>query len=223
MLDEARFCRKCGQPSTRFKEESVTEGTTRILEAPEHNKVFSQESNEQHGSLAQPTTRMPPQANETSRNLMAEPKRQNWVLIGSLLFAGFALIATILFFALRGSSTPNPSVVIKRQIPQPVQPPHPPSVPQGIDQGSSAISPDLFYPGAEVTMKVTDPNEGDVLQLRTSDSIDKVVNWYTEKLKPTRVVKGGGGNVVLNSDQMTAVIHDDGSGGVTILLHQGND
>src|SRR5436305_8169083 len=118
MLDEARFCRKCGQPSTRFKEESVTEGTTRILETPEHNKVFGQEFYEQHGSLAQPTTRIPPQVNQTSRNLTVEPKRQNWVLISAILFAGLALIVAALIFTLKDRSTPTviPPIVIKPQI-----------------------------------------------------------------------------------------------------------
>src|SRR5436305_14667324 len=85
MLDGARFCRKCGQPSTRFKEESVTEGTTRILETPEHNKVFGQEFYEQHGSLAQPPTRIPPQVNPTARSLSTEPQRENCFLITVLL------------------------------------------------------------------------------------------------------------------------------------------
>src|SRR4051812_14245876 len=180
MLDGARFCRKCGRPSTRFAEESVTEGTTRILEKQEEKKVFGQEFYEQHGSLAQPTTRIPPQVNETSRNLTtAEPKRQNWILIGSLLFVGLALIAAALIFTLRGS-TPTPTIVIKKGMP-PAPPPAPPALPPSTGQVST-ISPDLKYPGAETTMDIKDGKEGDTLQLRTSDSVDKVVNWYTEKL-----------------------------------------
>ena len=69
MLGEARFCRRCGQASAQFKSESVTEGTTRILETPESNKIFGQEFYEQHGSLAQQTSRISPQANQTVRSL----------------------------------------------------------------------------------------------------------------------------------------------------------
>jgi hypothetical protein len=224
MLDDARFCRKCGKPSTRFAAESVTEGTTRILETPEASKVFGQEFYEQHGSLAQPTTRIPPQANQTARNLaVAEPKRQNWALIGSLLFVGLALIATILFFALRGSSTPPPSVIIRREGPPIPQPPHPPALPPVTGQaGTSVISAEYLYPGAEKLME-TISNDGSVVQLRTSDSFDKVVNWYEEKLKPSNIVKQKAGDesqMILNAPPMNAVISEDNSGDVKIILHQ---
>jgi hypothetical protein len=224
MLDDARFCRKCGKPSTRLASESVTEGTTRILETPEASKVFGQEFYEQHGSLAQPTTPIPPQANQTERNLaVAEPKRQNWALIASLIFVGCALLATILFFALRGSSTAAPSVVIKREIPPVPQPPHPPTLPPMTAQPTSAISAEYLYPGAEKLMETISSNEGNVVQLKTSDSFDKVVNWYEEKLRPTNIVKQKAGDesqVILNAPPMNAVITEDNSGDVKIILHQ---
>jgi len=225
MLDDARFCRKCGKPSTRFAAESVTEGTTRILETPEASKVFGQEFYEQHGSLAQPTTRIPPQANQTARNLaVAEPKRQNWALIGALLFVGCALLATILFFALRGNPTPVAStpIVIRPQIP-PIPPPHPPALPPVTSQpGTSFISSEYLYPGAEKLMETTS-SEGSVVQLKTSDSFDKVVNWYEGKLKPSNIVKQKAGDklqMILNAPPMNAVISEDKAGDVKIILNQ---
>jgi hypothetical protein len=226
MLDDARFCRKCGKPSARLSSESVTEGTTRILETPEASKVFGQEFYEQHGSLAQPTTRIPPQANQTARNLAAaaEPKRQNWALIGSLIFVGCALLATILFFALRGSPTPTAStpIVIRPPVPPVLKPPHPPTLPPMTAQPASVISAEYIYPGADKLMEATGADSGNVLRLRTRDPMDKVVNWYKEKLNPSNFVKTEEGNVVLHSDEMDAVINNDGGGGVIILLHQGD-
>ncbi|HJU56473.1 MAG TPA: zinc ribbon domain-containing protein, partial [Pyrinomonadaceae bacterium] len=60
---EARFCRSCGQPSARFNRESVTEGTTRLLETPERPQPQppAQEVYERPGELAQATNRLPPQ------------------------------------------------------------------------------------------------------------------------------------------------------------------
>jgi ribosomal protein L40E len=226
ITDDARFCRKCGQPSTRFAAESVTEGTTRILETPEAGKVFGQEFYEQHGSLAQPTTRIPPQANQTARNLaVAEPKRQNWALIASLIFVGCALLATILFFALRGSPTTAPSVV-KREIPAVPPPPRVPPLPPSIGQGSSAISSEFAYPGAQTEIEIKNGGGGGVLKLRTRDPFDKVVNWYIEKLNPANIIKkpeGNGTKVILNGDGMNTVITDDGPAGVSIVLNQGGD
>lgn len=71
-------------------------------------------------------------------------------------------------------------------------------------------------------MQVTDPNGGNVLQLRTSDSLDKVINWYTEKLRPTEIVRQKNAPVILRTDQTTAVIKEEGSE-TSVLLHQGND
>lgn len=228
MTGDARFCRKCGQASTRFAAESVTEGTTRILQTPEANNIFGQEFYEQHGSLAQPTTPIPPQATQTARNLPAEPKRQNWLMFGALVFVGLALVAVALVFTLRGNSTSTTptSVVIKRGgIPSVPEPPQPPTVPQAPIDGSNAFSPDLIYPGAKVTMQVIGSPKGNVLQLKTSDSFEKVVEWYTGKLSPKNIVRPPGADnavAVLNADALKAIITADGSNGTNILLTQGD-
>ncbi|MGA9996120.1 MAG: hypothetical protein WBP93_11945, partial [Pyrinomonadaceae bacterium] len=83
---------------------------------------------------------------------------------------------------------------------------------------------ELIYPGAQITMEVTDASEGDVLQLQTSDSLDKVASWYAEKLKPTKTVRVPFPVkvVVLEADEMKAVITAKGDG-TSILLKQGDD
>lgn len=225
MSPDARFCRRCGQASTRLKTESVTEGTTRLLETPEANKPFEQEFYEQ-GHLAQQTNPNLAQDNQTVRNLTKETKNHNPLLLGTIMVASLAVIALVLFFAFRSPSAPTPpqTVVIKRGMPpvNPPAPPAPPSLPPRIVQGGNNISHDFYYPGAETVMEVSNPSEGNTAQLRTSDSLERVVNWYTEKLKPTQVVKTNGPNVVLKSSQMTAVINAQGPQ-TMILLHEGED
>ena len=71
-------------------------------------------------------------------------------------------------------------------------------------------------------MEVTDVSEGAVLQLQTSDSFDKVVNWYTEKLKPTKVVRIPDSNVILEAGEMKAIINAE-DGKTIIMLTQGDD
>lgn len=202
----------------------MTEETTRLLETPEPPRApFEQNVYEHPGSLAQPTSRISPQAVPTNRNLDTTRKPTNWVLVGSLLFASLALIATVLFLTLRNrtATTVAPPVVVKPQVP-PVNPPPIPPIPQppGTTQGG-AISKAYVYPGAETTMEITDATEGNVLQLHTSDSLDKVVAWYTEKLKPTQTIKQPS-NVILGGGGLTAIINGDDDG-TNIMLTHGED
>lgn len=71
-------------------------------------------------------------------------------------------------------------------------------------------------------MEVTDVSEGAVLQLQTSDSFDKVVRWYTEKLKPTKVVRIPNSNVILEAGELKVIINADGDKTI-IMLAQGDD
>jgi ribosomal protein L40E len=224
----ARFCRSCGQRSNQLNPNSVAEGTTRLLETPEPNAPFGQNVYEHHGGLAQPTSRIPLEANSTSRSLETNPQPHNWVLIGSILVATLALILTALYITLRNSPTTtppaSPPAVTIPELP-PVQPPQPPTPPQGIPSGSNTtISREFVYPGAETTMEVTDVSEGAVLQLQTSDSFDKVVKWYTEKLKPTKVMRVSipTPSVILEAGEMKAIINTEG-GRTIIMLTQGDD
>ena len=73
-------------------------------------------------------------------------------------------------------------------------------------------------------MEITDVSEGNVLQLQTSDSLEKVVNWYTGKLHPKNVMKAPGPppSVILVADEMQAVINSTGNK-TSILLHFGSE
>jgi zinc-ribbon domain len=221
---EARFCRSCGQRAKHLDRPSVTEGTTRILETPEKNAPFNQNVYERPGGLAQATSAIPPQANQT-RSLVEQPKGTNrpWVLISSILF--IALILTGLFIALSTRSATNvtvtPPVVTRPEAPTIPIPPPPPLPPQGIPQGSR-INRAFVYPGAETTMEITDTADGDVLQLRTSDSFDKVADWYINKLNPPKVVKIPGSSVVLEAGEIKVIINADANG-TNIMLAQGGD
>ncbi len=73
-------------------------------------------------------------------------------------------------------------------------------------------------------MEITGEDEGHVLQLRTSDSLDKVVDWYIEKLKPTKVVrmKERTPQVILEADETNVVINENGDGTTIMLTQDGN-
>lgn len=60
-----------------------------------------------------------------------------------------------------------------------------------------------------------------MVQLQTEDSLDKVADWYTEKLKPTEIVRQPG-NVILKAGELAVIITGNG-GGSNIMLKQGAD
>ena len=76
----------------------------------------------------------------------------------------------------------------------------------------------LVYPGAQTILDVTSEEGTGVLQLKTTDGIDKVADWYEAKLKPTKTVRVGP-TVVMKSDNVTATIVSDGSN-TNILIKQ---
>lgn len=231
---EARFCRSCGQPSARFKQESVTEGTTRLLETQERPQPPppAYEVYERPGELAQATTRLPPQTNPTSHTLEPTRKPTNWVLISAIIVAALALIATGLIIGLRSrTATPTPPIVKPGAPPVPpaVPPPAPPPPPTtGVTEGGT-INPSLIYPGAKTLMQVTGGSDGNVIQLQTSDSFDKVVDWYKDKLKPEQIIQSNdqntgmpGRSVILPGKEVTAIINSQGD--VTnVMLAQEDD
>jgi hypothetical protein len=72
--------------------------------------------------------------------------------------------------------------------------------------GSSILAGDeLIYPGATVNMRSQTEDEH-VLQLKTTNSVDDVVDWYVEKIKPTEHVSLPGLGVTLNSEKIHVVI-----------------
>lgn len=229
---EARFCRSCGQPSARFNRESVTEGTTRLLETPERPAASPAHEfqHERQGELAQATNRLPPQAAQTNRGLEVNAKPTNWVLVGAIVVAAIALIVTGILIGLRGPS-PAPAtqpIVVTPGVPAGLPPAPPPGIPPpppaaGVTEG--AINPALIYPGAKTVMQITGGDEGNVIQLQTSDSFDKVVNWYKEKLKPEQTIEQNmglpGRSVVLPGKETTAIITQQGDA-TGIMLTQGD-
>jgi len=138
-------------------------------------------------------------------------------LVGVLLFA----LAIVLFMRFdSGAPTPDiPVVSIPVPTPPPGAPPPPPPPPV---PGDTAISGSLAYPGAKTLMNINSAHGKSVLQLQTTDSPNKVVAWYKDKLKPTQNVDLPFGNSILKNGNTTVVITgvEDGT---TILISRGED
>jgi hypothetical protein len=159
---------------------------------------------------------------ETERLQPANSKLKRW-LPGLVLLLIAILLPT--FYVLRQWNqtrvippTP-PATAAPPAIPQPPQPPPPPAPPA---QGTGTkIDQSYIYPGARTTMVISKAGEGDMLQLSSDDSLDKVADWYVEKFKPTKIVRQPD-SAVLKSEKMVVILTANGKG-TNIMLKQGAD
>lgn len=223
----SRFCRRCGLPaplaardSSNSINNSVLEAETRTFATPTDYATPTQHINPPVTGPAYMTpgqTPMPPSA--PTKPLKPSGSTAKFVLIGLLLMLLIVPISFAVVKVLMGrASQPQPPVVATPEIPRPPQPP-------AIRGGSTLANNALIYPGAEVVMNVSgrgEGHEGRVLQLRTRDPLDKVVDWYAEKLKPNSnmvkvpgdamtILRGEGINVVITTnDAQTEIIINEG-------------
>lgn len=102
--------------------------------------------------------------------------------------------------------------------------PSPPGPPPAGRTGANSISRAFIYPGAETVTEMKTANSRDLLQLRTTDSFQKVVDWYTAKLKlkPNNVFKTSGSVAILKADDLTVIINSSEAGTV-IMLQEGEE
>jgi len=193
-----KFCRRCGQPS--LDTASVSEATTRVFEATAERKAAATESwNAQPTGPAylspssRPAAPTPPPYDATTKGL--EPtrgqKHQIWLAISiiSVLLAVFVAVAIGTKIKLRKAATTQmPPVVVLPEtgLPAPPAPPGPPPPPieEPPAAGTSVATSELMYPGAETVMDMKSSRDN-FLELRSNDPLDKVVEWYVAKLKPT--------------------------------------
>ena len=121
-----------------------------------------------------------------------------------------------------GASVPVPTPPIPPTVPTVPTPPTPPNAPAAPKTGNIQFpfGDSLFYPNSTVTLAVN-TSSGKVATLQSSDSFDKVVAWYTERIKPTQNVAMPGSHV-LGNKEIKAII-SGGDGGVVITLTNEKD
>jgi hypothetical protein len=73
-------------------------------------------------------------------------------------------------------------------------------------QSSGQVSRALIYPGSRIILDLANESGGSVLQLQTSDPLDKVQTWYMSNLQPTKILRVTSGTVILRKDNVTATL-----------------
>ncbi|HEX8650575.1 MAG TPA: zinc ribbon domain-containing protein [Pyrinomonadaceae bacterium] len=219
MTAGARFCRRCGQPAPEAPAQSVLEAETRVFATRdrEPNAATQHINSPLTGPAYMSPGEMPaPPAAPVTKSLQPSSSTTRVLLAGLvLLLLIFPIALVAMKLASDRNSRPETPVVTVPEIP-------PPPAPPSGSGGSAPISSALVYPNAKTLLDVT-KRDGHVLQLRTSDPTDKVVQWYTDKIKPSETVKVPGGNMtILRSEDIRAIITSVGNE-TDIIIRQGGD
>ena len=221
--DNQRFCRKCGQPI------NLSEATTRTLDAPSVIEPTTP-------SYLYPAGAQPMPAPDTT-GLRPSGQKRMVVIVASLVgfLLGALIVLAVVTSMISHNAPPTQPAVTPPQMrtPPPTPTPpvattppapgvSPPPAPPVVVGGAAAISRDMVYPGARITTEIGRAGGSSALQLQTEDSFDKVVAWYTAKLKPIKTVKTEGPTAILQGESLTAIINGTGNG-ASIFLKQGRD
>ena len=70
---------------------------------------------------------------------------------------------------------------------------------------SVQISRSLIYPGSRTVVDMCDSG-GAVLQLETTDALDKVQAWYESNLKPTKTLRVNSTSTILKREKVTVTL-----------------
>jgi len=71
--------------------------------------------------------------------------------------------------------------------------------------GNVQISRSLIYPGSRTVVDIGD-NGGAVLQLETTDTLDKVQAWYESNLKPMKTLRVNSTSFILKREKVTVTL-----------------
>jgi hypothetical protein len=141
-------------------------------------------------------------------------------IIALLLLVFVAISIGIILKARSVQPTQTPPVVAAPGTGLPPLPPvPPPPPPEPPASGTSVPTSELMYPGAETVMDMKTGRDN-LLELRTGDPLEKVVDWYMTKLKPAEIIRTPGTEAILRSGKTSVIISNRG-GGSDILIKQG--
>jgi hypothetical protein len=203
----------------------VTEATTRTLRTPadfsaQPTDIFNAQPTSP-AYLAPGQTPQPPVY--TTSNLEQRGRKSNaWMISLLAVFFVISLVATLFALGIikinSGQTvSPPPTVTVPQPPTDTVPEIPPPPQPPGPTNGSNSISRSFIYPGAETLMDLTRANGGSLLQLKSQDSYEKVLNWYIDRLKPQNINRLPGKNAILKSDKLMAIINSSGEGTMIML------
>jgi len=77
----------------------------------------------------------------------------------------------------------------------------------------------LMYPGAQTVVDMTNTDGSRAIQLQTTDSLDKVENWYQKNLTLTKTMRLTSASYVMKNDKVTVTLASEANK-TNILIKQ---
>jgi hypothetical protein len=187
----ARFCRQCGAPL--FVESDAAKAATRQY-APQHPQypqygTASQIDESPPEYLKHDTARLyePPSPGRYTATVPPRPKSSKaaiWFVMIFLVLMCFAAVGVLIVpRVIRQALRAEQPVVSVGPMPPaiPVPPAPPPPPPPGAAPGKISSIDQLVYPGATIVNRIRVMGQ-EILQMRSSDDIDDIKNFYTKRL-----------------------------------------
>ena len=232
VIFSAKFCRQCGN---RLDE---SEMATRTLDAPSAEPPpFDHPTRPANVGPTSPTYTASPMMAPfyDNRSQPGNPPPSNktalFVILGIVmtLLVGIGVVGFLVLgrFSRQHVPPPPPPQIPSTSAPQPPpaggiipHPPQPPPPPPARGSVKTSLNASLIYPGAEVVMDVNS-GDGAVTQLHTTDDIDKVTDWYVEKVKPKKRMTMPGG-VLLDGDTVKVLLTSGGDDTSIQVIRKGS-
>src|SRR4030095_14589273 len=71
---------------------------------------------------------------------------------------------------------------------------------------ASVATESISYPGAKTVLDITNEGGGRAVHLQTTDSLDKVMDWYAKNLRPDKTLRITSSSAVLKNDKTIVTI-----------------
>lgn len=212
--DTSRFCRLCGRSF------DPTELATRKLEPGVEFHAPTQPVNQSPTTPAYVAPVQYPEVPATNDLTRVSQNRTAIVLLAATVGLLLLLLIAVVYVKLRSNSAPiAPPATSITTPPRPPGAPAPPFAPPAT--AGAIVGEELIYPGSDEVMTINAKGKG-VLQLQTTDSASRVVEWYIARLKPTQHNKRPGGIEILRAGDITVLI-SSGEDETSIMITRGDD
>ena len=91
------------------------------------------------------------------------------------------------------------------------------SHPDPVKSATSVSSKVLSYPGAQSIVDMTNNDGSRTIQLQTTDSLDRVQNWYQSNIALTKTVRLTSTSVVMKNEKVTITLANEDNKTVILI------
>jgi len=189
-MPDAKFCRRCGAVVTATAAAAALNSSELPTALLDQRSAPTTQNLNSRVTSPETPKHVIGASSEVGGDPAKQPKRKSKVLIGSAVVVLLLLCGLIASVAYMKVRSNN----------------------------ATAVDTALIYPGSK-TVAAFSSGDGRTLQLQTNDSLEKVVAWYEQSIRPTKTMRLTSTSVVLKKENVTTTVASEG-GKTNILIKQ---